>query len=264
MASFIAGVHPPGERDVAKGMKAARNIQKSLATMHNGVRENAPHNSKIGPVINMTYAMPYTDSDEDEAAARAMDQYWNGYWLDGFRDGISGPPAGNGEEVPGLKGAWDFVGLNYYSRSVMAHSGNRMGMKQIPPPEDAERSTMGWQVYPDGLYQCLMRLKTYRIPVYVTENGIGTDDDDQRISYLVRHLFQVDRAIKDGVDVRSYLHWCQQDNFEWAEGYRQKFGLFEREEGTLNRIPKPSASMFKQWAQSNAISGDLVEKYVKA
>ena len=69
---------------------------------------------------------------------------------------------------------------------------------------------------------------------------------------------------KAGTDVRSYFHWCQQDNFEWAEGYRQKFGLFEREEGTLNRIPKPSAYMFKEIAQKNAVPGKLVEKYVKA
>ena len=263
MASYIAGVFPPGERDVVKGMQAAREIQKSLATMHNAIRENAPHSPKIGPVINMTYAMPYTDSEEDKQAARMMDQYWNGYWLDGFRDGVSGPPAGNGGEVPGVKGAWDFVGLNYYSRNVMAHSGNRMGMKPIPPAADAECSTMGWEVYPEGFYQCMMRLKQYGVPVYVTENGIGTDDDEQRISYLVRHLYQVKRALNDGVDIRSYLHWCQQDNFEWAEGFRQKFGFFEREEGTLNRIPKPSASAFKDWASNNRVPGELVEKYVK-
>jgi beta-glucosidase len=154
--------------------------------------------------------------------------------------------------------------LNYYSRNVMRGSRNAMGMREVPPPEDAECSTMGWQVYPEGFYQCMMRLKEYGLPVYVTENGIGTDDDEQRISYLVRHLYEVDRAIKNGVDVRSYLHWCLQDNFEWAEGYRQKFGFFEREEGTLNRIPKPSATVFKQWAENNAISDALVERYVKA
>jgi beta-glucosidase len=262
-ASYIAGVFPPAKRDMALAMVAMRNILKSLATMHNAVRENAPHNPKIGPVINMTYAMPASDSDEDKQAAQQMDQYWNKFWLDGLRDGVMGPPAGSGEEIPGLKGAWDFVGLNYYSRSVVAHSRGIMGLRQVPPPEGSECSTMGWQVYPEGFYQCMMRLKEYGLPVYVTENGIGTDDDEQRISYLVRHLYQVRRALNDGVDVRSYLHWCQQDNFEWAEGYRQKFGLFEREEGTLNRIPKPSAYAFKDWAQNNRVPAELVAKYVE-
>jgi beta-glucosidase len=263
-ASYIAGVFPPQKRDMALAMQAMRNVQRSLATMHHAVRKNAPHNPKIGPVINMTYVMPASESEEDKRAAQLMDQYWNAYWLDGFRDGVSGPPAGNGEEVPGLKGAWDFLGLNYYSRNVVAASRGIMGLRQITPSETSERSTMGWEVYPEGFYQCMIRLKSYGIPVYITENGIGTDDDEQRISYLVRHLYQVHRAIKDGVDVRSYLHWCQQDNFEWAEGYRQKFGLFEREEGTLNRIPKPSADAFKDWAVNNRVPGALVEKYVKA
>ena len=120
---------------------------------------------------------------------------------------------------------------------------------------------MGWQVYPEGFYQCMMRLKPYGKPVYITENGIGTDDDEQRISYLVRHLYQVQRALNDGVDVRSYLHWCQQDNFEWAEGYRQKFGLFATEEGTLNRIVRPSAHLFREIAQTNAVPDELLAKY---
>jgi beta-glucosidase len=244
-------------------MKAMRNILLSLGTMHNAVRENAPHNPRIGPVMNMTYAMAATDSEEDRQAARLMDQYWNGFWLDGIRDGVIGPPAGGGEEAPGLKGAWDIVGLNYYSRSVVAASGGIMGLRQAPVDPDAETSTMGWEVYPQGFYECIMRLNGYGKPIYITENGIGTDDDEQRISYVTRHLHQAWRAIQDGADVRSYLHWCQQDNFEWAEGYRQKFGLFEREEGTLNRIPKPSASFFRDVAVNNRVPMSLVEKYVR-
>jgi beta-glucosidase len=262
-ASYMAGVHPPAKRDFALAMVAARNVLRSLGAMHNAVRENAPHSPKIGPVINMTYAMPASDSEEDKQAAKMMDQYWNAYWLDGIRDGVIGPPVGDGEEVPGLKGAWDVIGLNFYSRSVVAGGGRGLGVRQVPPSPDAECSTMGWEVYPEGFYQCMLRLKQYGLPVYITENGIGTDDDEQRISYLVRHLFQVKRAIDDGVDVRSYLHWCQQDNFEWAEGYRQKFGLFGTEEGTLNRIPKPSAYFFKDVAENNRVPGELVEKYVR-
>jgi beta-glucosidase len=187
-------------------MAASRNILRSLATMHNAVRENAPHKPKIGPVVNMMYVMPASESDEDKRAAKLMDQYWNAYWLDGLRDGVIGPPAGSGEEVSGLKGAWDFVGLNYYSRGVIGVGRGIIGLRQIHPSADAETSTMGWEVYPEGFYQCIARLKQYGIPVYITENGIGTDDDEQRQSYIVRHLNQVARAIKDGTDVLGYQH----------------------------------------------------------
>ena len=263
-AQYIAGVFPPQKRDMGLARLAARHILMSLGTMHNAIRENTPHNPKIGPVINMMYVMPASDSEEDKAAAKALDQYWNAFWLDGMRDGVIGAPWGDAEEVPGLKGAWDIVGLNYYSRSLAGAGSSRgLGVRQVPPPEGAETSTMGWEVYPEGFYQCITRLKQYGIPVYITENGIGTDDDEQRISYLVRHFNEVRRALDEGVDVRSYMHWCQQDNFEWARGYAQKFGLFGTEEGTLNRIPKPSAYFFKDVAQNNRVPAELVEKYVK-
>src|SRR5437867_8994148 len=262
-AQYIAGVFPPQKRDMGMAMTAARNILLSLGRMHNAIKANAPHNPKVGPVINMIYVMPASDSEEDKTAAKFFDQYWNAYWLDGIRDGVIGAPAGGGESVEGLKGAWDFIGINYYSRSVIRAGRGQMGVAQVPPPEDSERSTMGWQVYPEGFYQCLIRLKQYGKPVYITENGIGTDDDDQRRSYLVRHMKEAHRALKEGLDLRSYLHWSFQDNFEWAEGFRQKFGLIERPEPSLERVPKPSAYMFREIAQANAVTPEIVERYVE-
>jgi beta-glucosidase len=262
-ATYIAAVFPPQKRDMGMAMTAARHILMSLGSMHNAIKENAPHNPSVGPVINMIHVMPASDSEEDKAAAKKFDQYWNAYWFDGLRDGVIGPPAGGGEEVPGLKGAWDFVGVNYYSRSVIQASRGIMGLRQVNPPEDSERSTMGWQVYPEGFYNCLKRAASYGVPVYITENGIGTDDDEQRCSYVIRHLKQVHRAISEGADIRSYLHWSFQDNFEWAEGFRQKFGLIAMEENTLNRIQKPSAHMFRDIAQANAVTPDIIERYLE-
>ena len=262
-ASYIAGVHPPGKRDFGMAMTAAKHILISLGKMHNAIKANAPHNPTTGPVINMMHVMPQSDSDEDKAAAQMLDQYWNGYWLDGIRDGVIGAPAGGGETVEGLKGAWDVIGLNYYSRSVVAAGGRgEMGLRQIPPPEGAETSTMGWEVYPEGFCQCMVRLRQYGKPVYITENGIGTDDDEQRCSYVTRHLREVHRAIDAGVDIRSYLHWSSTDNFEWAEGYRQKFGLIALEGEELKRVPRPSAYMFKEFAETNSVPASYVEKYL--
>ncbi len=262
-AAYLLGEFPPCRRDAGEFITASRHMLAALGTMHNAIRESAPHSPQIGPVINMTYVMPASDSEADRQAARLMDQYLNAYWLDGLHRGVTGPPAGNGEEVAGLRGAWDFIGLNYYSRAVVKAGPPPLGLEQVPPPPGAETSTMGWEVYPEGFYQCIARLKQYGKPVYITENGIGTDDDEQRCRYVVRHLREVDRAVRDGVDVRSYLHWSFQDNFEWVLGFRQKFGLFEREEGTLNRVPRPSAHMFRDIARANAVPAALAEKYLR-
>jgi beta-glucosidase len=121
---------------------------------------------------------------------------------------------------------------------------------------------MGWEVYPEGFYHCLKRAASYGVPVYITENGIGTDDDEQRRRYVVRHLAQAGRAISEGADIRSYLHWCFQDNFEWLLGYGQKFGLFERPVPSLERIPKGSARIFREIATANAVPAELAERYL--
>ncbi|MDO8614977.1 MAG: family 1 glycosylhydrolase [Dehalococcoidia bacterium] len=261
-AAYLMGEFPPCHRDPREFLTATRHVLIALGRMHQAIRESAPHSPQIGPVINMTYVMPGGDTEEDRQAAQLMDQYLNAYWLDGLRDGVIGPPAGDGEPVEGLKGAWDFVGVNYYSRAVVKAGPPPAMIEQVPPPADAETSTMGWEVYPDGFYQCLKRAAGYGVPVYITENGIGTDDDEQRRRYVVRHLAQAHRALREGVDLRSYLHWTFQDNFEWAEGFRQKFGLFAREEGTLRRIPKPSAAMFAEIARANAVPGEMAERYL--
>ena len=94
-----------------------------------------------------------------------------------------------------------------------------------PPTAGAETSAMGWKVYAEGFYHCLKRAASYGVAVYITENGIGTDDDEQGGRYIVRHLAQARRVLSEGADIRSYLHWCFRDNFEWVLGYGQSWAL---------------------------------------
>lgn len=258
-ACFLAGMHPPAKRDMPLAMAAARHILIAHGKMYEAIREAAPHSPQIGPVLNMIDVQPASDSEEDRQAAQLFDMYWNTYWLEGIKNGVVGPPAGGGEEVPGLKGTWDVIGLNNYSRSVIAAGPPPMGVRQVQPGPDAETSTMGWEVYPEGFYRVQARLKPYGKPVYITENGIGTDDDEQRCRFIIRSLRETQRAISEGVDVRSYLHWSFQDNFEWAEGFRQKFGLVAMEEGNRNRLPRPSAYMFRDIARANGVSEELLK-----
>ncbi len=261
-AGYLMGMFPPEKREMAAAMTVARHLLIAHGRMYEAIREAAPHRPQIGPVINMSDVQPASDSQQDRQAAELADRFLHGYWLDGIRDGVVGPPVGGGEEIPGLRGTWDFVGLNYYSRAVFRAGGPPVGVEQVPPASGAETSTMGWEVYPEGFYRCIVRAGGYGKPIYITENGIGTDADEQRCRYIVRHLREVRRALDDGVDIRSYLHWTFQDNFEWAEGFRQRFGLISLEEGTRNRVLRPSAQMFRDIARANGVPAALVEKYV--
>jgi beta-glucosidase/6-phospho-beta-glucosidase/beta-galactosidase len=121
---------------------------------------------------------------------------------------------------------------------------------------------MGWEVYPEGFYHLLRRLQAYGQPIYVTENGISTLDDDQRCRYLLRHLREMGRAISEGADVRGYLHWTLTDNFEWAQGYYQKFGIVAMEPNMRERRPRPSAYLYRDIAQANAVRAEQFERYL--
>jgi beta-glucosidase len=111
---------------------------------------------------------------------------------------------------------------------------------------------MGWAVHPDGLRQVLHRAAETGLPLYITENGIATEDDTERVDYLHTHLAAVAQALDEGVDVRGYLHWSAFDNFEWSEGYRPKFGLIAVDSG-FTRVPKPSAHAFARIATTGRL-----------
>ena len=108
-----------------------------------------------------------------------------------------------------------------------------------------------------------MRLARYKKPIYITENGIATDEDAWRAEYITLHLEQIHRAIEDGADIRGYYYWSNLDNFEWAEGWGPKFGLISFDPKTFERKIKTSGKFYGEVARANAITPELVAKYTK-
>jgi beta-glucosidase len=133
----------------------------------------------------------------------------------------------------------------------------RIGPGGILGPEDGVPVLdMGYELWPQSLEACLRRAWDRTggtVPLLVTENGIGTADDDQRVAYVHAALEGVLRALADGVDVRGYTYWSLLDNFEWAYGYRPRFGLVSVDRRTFERTPKPSAAWFREVVRSNAL-----------
>ena len=141
-----------------------------------------------------------------------------------------------------IKDSQDFIGVNYYS-----HRG--FGEKILH-----EKTDMGWEMYPRGLYNVLMRLKRYGRPIYITENGLADAADIKRAKFIKDHLYWVNRAIHDGVDIRGYFYWSLLDNFEWARGFNPRFGLVEMNYDTLERRIRPSAYEYKKICESNSLT----------
>jgi beta-glucosidase len=142
----------------------------------------------------------------------------------------------------------DFAGVQTYSRSRVGPSGD------LPPEDGIELTQMGYEFWPEALEQTIRYAYAQaKVPIYVTENGISTEDDTRRIDYIDKALAGVRKCLADGVDVRGYIHWSLLDNFEWLEGYRPKFGLIAVNRETQQRTIKPSAHYLGEIARRNGI-----------
>ena len=142
----------------------------------------------------------------------------------------------------------DFVGVQTYTRKRWGKEGGLANEDGVP------KLVMGYEFWPEALEATIRyAAREARVPIHVTENGIGTDDDAQRIEYVRRALVGVGRCLADGIDVRSYFYWSLLDNFEWLFGYEPRFGLVDVDRKTQLRTPKPSAHWLGKIARANAL-----------
>ena len=144
-------------------------------------------------------------------------------------------------------GGDDFVGVQTYTRARVGPEGT------LRPAQGVGVTQMGYEFWPAALEGTVRRAweRTGGVPVFVTENGVGIDDDTRRIEYVSGALAGLHRCIAEGIDVRGYVYWSLLDNFEWVLGYGPTFGLVEVDRATFERRPKPSASWFGQVAREN-------------
>ena len=146
-------------------------------------------------------------------------------------------------------GGDDFIGVQTYTRTRVGPEGSMGGEAGVPTTQ------MGYEFWPEALEGTIRRAwdKTGHLPVYVTENGVGTDDDNARVTYVNQALAGVRRCLDDGIDVRGYFYWSLLDNFEWVLGYRPTFGLVAVDRDTFERQAKPSAVWLGAVARANAL-----------
>lgn len=261
--SHAIGEHAPGLRNPKLALQVAHNLYVAHGLALPRLRANAP-GAEHGIVLNFTPSYPASEAPEDEAAAARFDGFFNRWFLDPLLKG-SYPQdlwEGYGDAVPVMqegdlelfKQPLDFLGVNYYSRAVVAHAeGDWPNFKSVPAGE--AHTDMGWEVFPQGLTDLLVRLKRdYPLPpLYITENGAAYPDqlqggrvvDSERTRYYALHLTALQEALRQGVDVRGYYAWSLMDNFEWAKGYSKRFGLVYVDYATQERTLKESGRWYQ-------------------
>ncbi|MER6942822.1 GH1 family beta-glucosidase [Nonomuraea sp. NPDC000554] len=274
------GVHAPGRRDPAAAMRAAHHLLLGHGLAARALREAGARSLMLvvnsAPVltpaqVNDPEAAP---GEADAAAAHRIHALLTRQFLDPAVHGsypaeVLDAAARNGGlghvqdgDLELINAPIDQIGINYYNPCVVEASPGEPADAAWPGSEgvrfagaDAPTTAMGWPIVPDGLSRLLARLsRDYpRVGLMVTENGAAFDDvvedgrvrDRDRVAYLRGHLREVHRAIEAGADLRGYLVWSLLDNFEWAEGYRRRFGIVHVDYPTQTRTPKDSALWYR-------------------
>ncbi len=273
-------VHAPGKNDFDLFLKASHTVNLAQGDAFRAIKAIAPK-SKVGSAFSMSPVKPLTNAPEDAAAASRFDAFNNVWFLETALHGkypdafVHGTPLKtmgfeSGDDKR-MTAPLDWIGVNYYFRRLAS-------APTTPVPEKPSYASMGfdvvdgregpitengWEVYPRGIYDIVMRVaNAYKLPIEITENGCSYGDypdasgrvaDQRRIHFYREHLRELAHAIHDGADVRGYHAWSILDNFEWAEGYTQRFGMVYIDFPTQRRFIKDSAKWYSRVASTNAL-----------
>ena len=279
-AGYLHGVLAPGHRSLFEPPIASHNLLRAHARAVQAYRAAGKH--RVGLVVNLEPKYPASDSPEDLAATRRADAYMNRQYLDPVFRGeypaelreVFGEawPEWPAEDMALLREPFDFLGVNYYTRSVTRHDPAAYPLRAsaVRQPRHAYTET-GWELYPEGLRDTLVWVKERYgdIPLYVTENGAafydppqaegGRVQDPLRLSYYRAHIGAVREAMRRGVDMRGYFAWSLLDNYEWSLGYAKRFGLVHVDYATQRRTPKDSARFYAEVIRTRGAALDAAE-----
>jgi beta-glucosidase len=280
---LLDGTHAPGDKLGLPGfVGAAHNALRAHGKAVQSLRAHSRSRNglEVGYVIAAQITQPMTERQEDIAAAeqaifevRDPNQWNNAWWTDPVllgrypEDGLAifgkDLPAESqtSADLQAMKQPLDFLGLNIYTAHTYRRGADGRPEK-MPVPAGHPRSAVDWQpIMPACLYWGPRFFhRRYALPLAITENGLSTRDqvsldgklhDVQRSDYVHRVLLELSRAIREGIPVKSYYHWSLLDNFEWADGYKQRFGLVYVDYATGRRFPKDSFEFYRQIIASN-------------
>lgn len=273
--SHVIGAHAPGLRDLHAGARAMHHTLVAHARMQEALRAGGQRN--LGIVLNFEPASPLTDSPEDRAACTRFDAIWNRWFIsalchgrypDAALEGLARwMPRGWEADMAAISAPLDWLGVNNYTaRRISAAPGAHWPALRDAPHEGPQ-TTMGWSLNPAALRDLLIWIArdfTGDLPLYITENGCADlagqppcgGNDPHRIAYLGAYLRAARDALRAGVPLRGYVQWSLLDNWEWALGYSQNFGIVAVDrtaQGGLRRTPKASYHALQDFLRQRAI-----------
>ncbi len=281
LGAYVAQGHPPGApMSFDRMVGALKKLVRVHAAVYDALHAADTIDAGSGRPVAVSIAkhnrvfFPRDACEPNDVAAAAKATYlWNewiynalvfGDWDDDFDGVYTGP--NDKQADPTLKGRVDWLGVNYYGDTLVSSELALPYIGGIPTyadlPTSLPKTDMSWDIFPQGFRTVLKELAKYKLPVYVTENGIGDSQDVNKSRYLAEHLWELAHAISDdGVDVRGYFYWSLIDNFEWANGFCPRFGLYavDRASASKTLTPYKAATLFRQIAADGKLSAATID-----
>jgi len=264
---YIAGVAPPGVKSWRRALRVCRHLIKGHVRAYHAIHDEAEtmrSEVQVGLAKHFRVFDPVTNSSVlDGLTAITFHLFFNDLVPDCLREGILGFPLGFNRYVPDMEGSFDFLGLNYYTRNLVGWRAKYLKQcfrslgDRIPHGTTARDGAM----YPEGLYRLLEHAARYGKPLYITENGIATDDDALRCRFIASHLARLHDAVGMGGDIRGYFHYSLTDGLDTRRNGPVRTGLVLLDGADLQSRIKPSGRFYGGICRQNGLSPELLREY---
>ena len=251
---YLAAKWPPQKKSKWKALKAYWNLSQAHKKAYKTIHKITPK-TRVGIANNLSSFDTFHHHSIREGIAEWFLDVTNNHFF---------------YKLTGIN-THDFLGVNYYFNNYISFNGET----RFPSLVDVSTtkkdvSDLGWEIYPEGIFDIIMDLSDYHLPIYITENGLASTNDDRRVRVLLNYLKEIYHAIQTGADVRGYFHWSLVDNLELADGFTPRFGLVEidyeslrassaSQNKTQSRKPRPSSYVYKEIIKHNGIPHDLLK-----
>ncbi|HUV15709.1 MAG TPA: family 1 glycosylhydrolase [Pelolinea sp.] len=260
--AYIDGSFPPGKRDFKAAFIALKNLVRGHALAYHAIHDIQP-NAMVGYALYYRGFFPKRDwFPPDYWVTKTLKRNVNDVFANAIRSGQVNFTFFK-TFVKEAIGTQDYIGLQYYSSDLVSFNLLKPGefFSKREYPKDAALSKMGFIAdVPEGMAQGLRWAHQFKLPIYITENGVEDPDGSMRPTYLLRHLREVWRAANFNWQVKGYFHWSQVDNFEWERGWSQRFGLWGIDPESQVRTRRRSADLYAAICKENGISSKTVRR----
>lgn len=227
--SYLRGKFPPQKHNIFKAKKVFNNLLQAHKKAYKLIHKHFPQAQVSFTNLTNFFEPARKWCPVETGLAKLFDYFFNKRFLNSCRDYL------------------DYIGLDYYFHDRIVW---------YPPFRkniNARTSDLGWEIYPEGLYYVLHDLAKFKKPIIILENGLADKDDNLRESFIKEHLYYAHKALQKGIEIKGYFHWSLLDNFEWAEGFGPKFGLYKFDKTSFERTPRPSAEIYAQICKNNIL-----------